>query len=351
MLKKQFDGLDGMPVLDGNHRALVSKIKNALDRLYLPKVVILYGSFSKGEGSWDIDGLTPYNDVDLIFIDENIKSENITEYKNILFNELNTKFIDISLFTVSDILKLKPSIFSFDLFENGLVINGEFDLRALTFHNFLITTKDIDILFRTRIWTFIGSYPIGGLNNMNTNEQIFFNYQMSKAIFSIIDCLSVLKQEYNCTYSGKVAWALNQVEFQDFLPYIYFAERIKLKGYQSSTFFENAVIFDNVGNMFKEIFQLGLRCHFNSKLDLPDLVKYVYGTSIRTNILKLLYFLKGVNGFNLYNMILAQYFIFERTMVLSDNSDDLMKIMSKFGYDKLNFDGFRIYIAFKRTES
>ena len=317
----------------------------------MPEVVILYGSFSKGEGTWDIDKVTPYNDVDLIFIDDDIKVENIAEFKQVIRKALNTKFIDISLFTKKDLAKLDRTIFSYDLFERGLVINGDLDLSIFAFSKSLITTKDIDILFRTRIWTFVGSYPVEGMVNMNVKDQFFFNYQMSKAIFAIIDCLSVSKQEYNCTYSGKVAWALNQVEFQDFLPYIYFAERIKLKGYQSSTFFENAVIFDNVGNMFKEIFQLGLRCHFNSKLDLPDLVKYVYGTSIRTNILKLLYFLKGVNGFNLYNMILAQYFIFERTMVLRDNSDDLMKIMSKLGYDKLNFDGFRIYIAFKRTES
>jgi len=316
MRKKQFDELDGRPVLDSNHRALVTKIKSTLDRVYLPKVVILYGSFSSGEGSWDRDGITPYNDVDLIFIDENVKNEDIIEYKNILFKELNTKFIDITLYTVIDILKLKPSIFSFDLFENGLVVNGDFDLRALTFHKSLITTKDIDILFRTRIWTFVGSYPIGGLTNMNTNDQIFFNYQMSKAIFSIIDCLSVLKQEYNSTYNNKMSWALQQNEFKDFLAYINFADEIKLKGVLNYSISGNKELFLNVGSKFSRIFELGLQKHYNNKLSLPDLVNFVYGNSLRTHIMKLLYFLKGINGFNLYNMILAQYFIYESTLGL-----------------------------------
>ena len=351
MLKKQFDECDGMSFLDSNHRALVTKIKNTLDRVYLPKVVILYGSFSNGEGSWDIDGITPYNDVDLIFIDENIKNENITDYKNILFKELKLKFIDISLFTVNDMLKLKPSIFSFDLFENGLVINGDFDLSALAFPKSLITTKDIDILFRTRIWTFVGSYPIGGFTNMNTNDQIFFNYQMSKAIFSIIDCLSVLKQEYNSTYNNKLSWALEQDEFKGFLAYINFADQIKLKGLLNYKFSENKELFVNIGNKFSLMFELGLQKHYNNKLSLPDLVKFVYGNSFKTNIMKLLYFLKGINGFNLYNMILAQYFIFESTLGLRNNSKDLKKIMYKFNQHKSNLDSFRIDIATKRIEN
>lgn len=351
MLKKQFDASDGMSLLDSNHLALVTKIKNTLGKVYLPKVIILYGSFSKGEGTWDTDGITPYNDVDLIFIDENIKNEDISEYKNILFKELNTKFIDISLFNEKDIFKLNPSIFSFDLFENGLVINGNFDLSLFTFPRSLITTRDIDILFRTRIWTFVGSYPIGGFTNMNTKDQIFFNYQMSKAIFSIIDCLSVLKQKYNSSYKNKIYWALEQDEFKDFIEYINFADQIKLKGLLSFKFSENRNLFVNVGNKFYQVFQMGLQSHFNNKLNLPDLVKYVYGSSIKTNILKLLYFFKGVNGFNLYNLILAQYFIFECTAGFRDNSKDLKKIMHKFNHHKSNLDSFRIDIATKRTEN
>jgi hypothetical protein len=351
MTIKQFNEYDGMTLLDSNHIALVKKIKNTLDRLLLPKVVILYGSFSKGEGTWDTDGITPYNDIDLIFIDKNIKNEDILEYKNILFKELKTKFIDISLFTKKDILKLNPSIFSFDLFENGLVINGDFDLSFLTFSKSQITTKDIDILFKTRIWTFVGSYPIEGFLNMNTNDQIFFNYQMSKAIFSIIDCLSILKQEYNSTYSSKVFWALEQDEFKDFLAYINFADQIKLKGLLNYKFSENKELFVNIGNRFSLIFELGLQKHYNNKLPLPDLVKFVYGNSFKTNIMKLLYFLKGINGFNLYNMIIAQYFIFECTAGLRDNSKDLKKIMYKFNHHKSNLDTFRIDIATKRIEN
>ena len=186
---------------------------------------------------------------------------------------------------------------------------------------------------------------------MNTNDQIFFNYQMSKAIFSIIDCLSVLKQEYNSTYNNKLSWALEQDEFKGFLAYINFADQIKLKGLLNYKFSENKELFVNIGNKFSLMFELGLQKHYNNKLSLPDLVKFVYGNSFKTNIMKLLYFLKGINGFNLYNMILAQYFIFESTLGLRNNSKDLKKIMYKFNQHKSNLDSFRIDIATKRIEN
>ena len=347
-LNKKSNKIENLSFLDYRHKLLISRILQAIEKFRLPETIILYGSFSKGEGTWDLDGQTPYNDIDLIFIDKKLNNEDLDKYKDLLFKELNTKFIDISLYKKKKSLNLKSSIFSFDLFENGLVLHGEINLNKYRFDKARITTKDIDILFRTRIWTFIGSYPKNGYTNLTLHEQNFFNYQMSKAIFSIIDCLSILKKEYVSKYEDKIIWAKKQKEFDDFNDFIVFAEQVKVNGIISFNFTQNNTLILAVGIMFHRIFQEGLQNHYNSKLKLPELVNSVFMYSFRARLMKLLYFLKGVNGFELYNLIIAQYYLFEKIIKFEWNEKEFKKIVKKLNLKGNCIDEFRIEIANKR---
>lgn len=347
---KNLVNLKKFEFLDFKHKLLITNILSALGEIYLPKIVIMYGSFSKNEGSWDTDGITPYNDVDLIFIDKKIKKSKISLYKKKLFQKLNTRFIDISIFTKNKLSKLKPSIFSFDLFEFGLVINGELNLKRYTFNNFLITTKDIDILFRTRIWTFVGSYPKKGLENLNAKDQIFFNYQMSKSIFSIIDCLSILKKEYVSSYKDKINWANNQLEFKNYFELLKFAEKIKVNGKMNFFFTSNKKLLNQVSTLFYEIFKIGLQNHYRSNLEFSDLVRWAYGYSIKAKILKYLYFFKGINGFTTFNLILAQFYILEKTLNIDVSENEKFFLEKKLNLHSNGFHDFRIQVANKRLK-
>lgn len=330
------------------HEILFAKITSCLEKLSLPKIVILYGSFSKLEGSWDPITGSPYNDIDLIFIDDRLKLSDIERYKTLMLKEIKTDFIDISLYNIKHVSNLKPSIFSFDLFENGLILNGEYNLKKFRFSPQIISTKDIEILFKTRIWTFIGSYPLHGFINLDEKETLFFNYQMSKAIFAIIDCLLILKKEYVSKYKDKIIWAKKQKEFSEFYDFIDFAENVKVKGIISFNPIKNDDLIFAISKMFYKVFQEGLQNHYNSEMNLSQLVNWVYRDSFRAMAMKLLYSVKGVNGFEMYNLILVQYYLLEKMIRIDWDEKEFKKTVKKLNLKGVSIDELRIEIANKR---
>ena len=76
------------------HNKLFADIVATLENVYLPKYIILYGSFSRYEGTWNND--LPMNDIDLIFIDGEITGEIVNKSKVQLKEKLGVRFIDIA---------------------------------------------------------------------------------------------------------------------------------------------------------------------------------------------------------------------------------------------------------------
>ena len=319
------------------HQNLHKNIIKVLAKIGIPKNVILYGSFSKNEGTFlkKQNQYIPYNDIDLIFIDSSLKSNDIINYKTILKNNLKTDFIDIELMSLSDLKSLKKSIFSFDLYSTGLVLNGDLDLKSFMFDKKYIPLKDIEILFRTRMWTLIGSvnYVKG---NIKANEKYFFLYQISKCIFAIIDCLLLIKKDYTTLYKDKIIKAYNLYELNDFHHLIKFATDVKLNNFKIKDTFSNKILYCETAELFLKVFGLGLRQFFNTEHSLDQIVIKKYYNSFRSLFFRKLYYLRGVNGDLTFNLITVQYMLIRFFLGKKINENELFKIGKKIGV--LNHD-------------
>ena len=84
---------------------------------------------------------------------------------------------------------------------------------------------------------------------------------MCKAIFACIDCLAVLKKEYNSRHEDKIIWAKNQQEFSTYLDLIHFAENLKINGNLSNSS-NPPLLIQRVAKMFEENFSSGLKLFF-----------------------------------------------------------------------------------------
>lgn len=324
------------------HNKLFADIIASLEKIYLPKSVILYGSFSRYEGSWNSD--LPMNDIDLIIIDGDITEEIVKKCQSTLKFDLNLKFVDITIYDYQKLKQLKPSIFSFDLFENGIVLIGDYNLEHFQFDKGQITTKDIEILFRTRLWTFIGSFDDEKLILLNEKERIFFIYQMVKAVFACIDCESVLEQDYQSKYKDKLKWARNKVVFSEFEEMLHLCKQVKiLNNFDLELNLD--LVYEKVSELFYKTFEKGLRVHFNTKKSLGEIVNQEYRDSLKSKITRKLYSLKGKDGDKIYNLILAQFYIYELYNNHRDSYEDLTLVAKLLGIKSSDVSHIRKRVA------
>jgi hypothetical protein len=102
---------------------------------------------------------------------------------------------------------LKPTIFNYDLKYGSKVIWGD-ELIFNLIPDFLpqqITLKDVEILYFTRLYTFLGSLDENGFEVGVENEKArFFKNQMAKAILSMVDIELIKKGLYNTSYRERV---------------------------------------------------------------------------------------------------------------------------------------------------
>lgn len=324
------------------HQNLHKEIIKTLEKIRIPKNVILYGSFSKNEGTFLKKGneFVPYNDIDLIFIDNKLNKNDIIKYKEILKRNLKTDFIDIDLMTYSELKSLNKSIFSFDLYCNGLVLHGEYDLKSSMFDKKDISLKDIEILFRTRMWTLIGSINYTG-NRIQAIEKHFFSYQISKCIFAIIDCLLVIKKDYTSKYEDKISKAYKLKELDDYHHLIEYAKDIKLNNFKFAKNLSNIFLYYETAELFLKTFELGLSMFFNVDLTLDQIVIRKYQNSVRSFLFRKLYYLKGVNGDLKFNLILIQFTLIRFFLGKEIDKNQLQILGKKIGVKKYDIEKIR----------
>lgn len=173
-----------------------------------PQAIIIYGSYGRNEGAWILDqkNLLPYNDFDIIVVDDSINnrrySRKLTES---LKEKLKVEWIDLQVVSKKRLKLLsKRTIFNYDLKYGSTVIYGDEKILELIPINLesKINIKDLEVLFNTRLWTFYGSYLT--LESLDKNESRFFKYQMSKAILASIESFLIRNNYYNCSYKIKV---------------------------------------------------------------------------------------------------------------------------------------------------
>jgi hypothetical protein len=171
---------------------------------------ILYGSYGRNEGAFFYKErqLFTYNDYDLmIVIKKKVDYSILKKIRIKLESILQIKWIDLSQITSKKLKKLKPTIFNYDLKYGSKVILGDPNMLDLI-PKLLpkqITLRDAEVLFFTRLYTFLGSLGENGFKDGVKGEQArFFRNQMAKAVLAIVDTLLIQKESYDSSYKKRV---------------------------------------------------------------------------------------------------------------------------------------------------
>lgn len=334
-----------MTEIEKKHKKVITDITNELDDIILKdnEAIILYGSLSRNEGTI-LGQNTIFNDIDLLFLRKKLPEPTIKKIKSRLKKKFKCQFVDISFLKPRDIKKLKKRIFTYDLFQEGKIIRGNLNLSKFRFNSKEISTKDVEILFRTRMWTLIGSFPETGFEELTDDQKINLNYQLSKCIFACIDALAVIKMSYKSMYQDKISWAKRQKEFSNHIDLIDFADKVKLQG-KTNILCNSEKIYYRSAMLFQVIFELGLQKHFNSSKKINDLVNYYYKNSLKSRIMRLLYFFKGKNGNKLFDMIIIQHLIIRQVALSENHIQSIFNLCIKLGIDEKQINRIRIRVA------
>lgn len=228
--------------------------------------IILYGSYGRGEGAFyeEGDNIFTYNDYDLIIIvDASLSKTLINSIKEKLKRKLSIRWIDLTQKTISELKKLKPSIFNFDLKYGSKVIWGNKRIFEYIpdFKAEQIPEKDIEILYFTRLYTFLGSLKLDAFENGIYNEDArFFRNQMAKAILAVADILLIQKKMYHSSYIERTKRILQyyseKIEFVELCEWA-LNEKLNPKGL--------AMTSDEINLFYKKILTIYLK-EFNRAL-------------------------------------------------------------------------------------
>jgi hypothetical protein len=174
-----------------------------------PISIILYGGYSRDEGGiiQTSKKLLPYNDFDvLIVVNRKIKESLLIEIKEKLLKKINIKWIDFTQKTLRELSRSPKSVFTYDLKYYGKVVYGDTKIKKLipNINPKEILKSEIDILFSTRLWAFVGCFEKKSFDDITGEEARFFKNQMSKAILSLTDAILIENKKYTTLYSEKI---------------------------------------------------------------------------------------------------------------------------------------------------
>lgn len=179
-----------------------------------PHAIFLCGGYGRGEGAWYEDGngnAMPYNDYDLAVItDYPLTVEKTEILRKEMAREIGIKWIDIAYYSEKMLRTLRPTIHNVDLLSGSKCIYG--NENALDVCPHLDATKigfrDIVILMRIRLWTFLGSWN-GDFHDMPIEEARFFKNQMAKATLSLCDLYLIPLKKYTASYQERAKLLCN----------------------------------------------------------------------------------------------------------------------------------------------
>ena len=186
--------------------------------------IYLYGGYGRDEGSWVIEEINgrkqakPYNDYDIaLIVKKKLPKERLFILESELKKYVDVKWIDISQYTLSKLKHFKARIQNYDFKYASKWIYGRRDIldNIPEMDAKGITLKDVEILYVTRIWTLIGSFPKEGLQKMSKENEMFFRNQMAKCVLAVVDCILVSEQEYDPSYRKRVAKILEITTDED----------------------------------------------------------------------------------------------------------------------------------------
>ena len=171
--------------------------------------ILLYGSYGRNEGAFYLenDKIKPYNDYDILIVaNANISKSKLLKIKDTLLSKIGINYIDISVKYQYNLLSLKANIFNYDLKNGSKIIWGDKSILETIpkISKNQIGLIDVETLYFTRQFTFIGVLDDDIKNTKSIYSARFFKYQMAKAIFAIVDSLLVERKKYDSSYIKRI---------------------------------------------------------------------------------------------------------------------------------------------------
>ena len=321
--------------------------------------IYLYGGYGRGEGSWiieEINGLRevkPFNDYDIaLIVKKKFSLEKLRQLEGELKKHLDVKWIDLSQYTKLKLKFFKVRIQNYDFKYASKWIYGRKDMLECIPKMDVksITLKDVEILYITRLWTLVGSFPKEGLIQMSTEKEMFFRNQMAKGILAIVDCVLVLNKEYDPSYRKRVKKLSNFTNDNKLIEIANWALDEKLQ--PRSVGMTNRQVHDlytNVKKLFFKYFYSTLGRYYNSEISKPEdiynFIKYNPINLIKEKIKKVI-FNDNRHELHMYLVNLQGYIAFYYFDMTAERLQMIQLIMEKrFSFSSNNLDEIRLKVA------
>ena len=258
-----------------------------------PISIILYGSYGRGEGAIYSNNKTDklFNDIDvLLIVRKKIDILRINNIKDELLKKIDVEWIDITQKTQFELKKSNASVFNYDLKYHSTVLYGDLNILNLmpTIKRQEIEYNEIKILFFSRIWCFLGAYKSGGIVDLEGYEAAYFNNQMAKIIFAIIDVILISNNKYVSSYHKKVKIFKEffSTDYPFLNKYILFALENKLSPSNNKISASDIQsTLNDLASEFFKVFSSGLSLAYNKEINGPDQIvkafKYDYRLLIK----------------------------------------------------------------------
>ena len=296
--------------LSQDMQILTKKIKDKIEDI---DAIILCGGYGRGEGAWiqsqSKEEVFPYNDYDVCVVtNSKVTSKFISELEKEIANEIGIKWIDIDIKTKKQLSDLKTTIKNVDLKYASKIIYGDSKILSIIPDLFQeeISYLDIETLYFTRLWPFMGSLSEAGFTAFNTEDARFFKNQIAKALLAVIDVLLIKHKKYVTSYRQRLASAIELYPEKEWLLSLgRWALNEKL--YPSS----DKMSRDEVIRLYSEVYTI-----FKKEMSIALSTYYLFGFngvwSLDVNFIFMPYYFSR----RIYHYIIKRSMLFERSLLI-----------------------------------
>ena len=290
--------------------------------------IFLYGSYGANQGGWVLDNkyYYPYNDYDILILKDTTKNEDfnlLPIIKKELLDNIQVRFIDLSLNSHSKMESLEPTVENFDIINASKQIFGNYDFRkyANQINNKNIPLVEVEKLFFTRLWVFSGA-----ITNLEKDKS-FRLTQIAKAVFAIVDAILIENKKYASLYADKkdIIQSFVSKEFFSVVCWAYKQRSRPSSELNSNQFLYGEKYDENylskvVCEEYKLVFLRILGIKYKKSFKTIHEFRSFYQSSIKTKIKKLIYPI--VKGRSYKKELYARSaFMIKLSVLLSEISD------------------------------
>ncbi len=326
--------------------------------------IYLYGGYGRGEGSWVLEEengkkiAKPYNDYDIaLVVKKKFSNDELRKLESEIKKKVDVKWIDLCQYTKLKLKLLKPTIKNYDFkYASKWIYGDRFVLNNIpVIDRTSITLKDVEILYITRLWTLVGSFPKYGLVAMPRAEEMFFRNQMAKCILSIVDNLLVVNKDYDASYKKRVDSLPNHTTDSALIDLSKWALEEKLfpksEGMSSN---EIEFLYRKVNKMFFKYFFSTLSSYYNESIERPEnMDKHIIYNPVDMikRLIKKVVFKDRRGEMNMYLAMVQGYLAYYYFDLTDSKVKDIKIIMEqKFGFYSSCIDEIRLKVAELRAQ-